>query len=169
MSCALTAYPTTDLHDAHPDARFCALRFVDYGGRVMFAGRIRTVVTAEDSKLAQELFRSPGDGAVAVVDGGGSLRRALLGDIYAGVLADNGWAGVVICGAVRDAARLASIDLGIKALAATPARSAKAGIGAVDVPVAFGGVLFAPGECVYCDADGVLVSASPLAPTPSPP
>jgi len=162
MTCALTAYPTTDLHDANPGARFCELPFVDYGGRALFAGRIRTVVTAEDSKLAQELFRSPGAGAVAVVDGGGSLRRALLGDIYAGVLAENHWAGVIICGAVRDAERLRAVDIGIKALAATPARSAKAGIGAVDVPVAFGGVLFAPGQCVYCDADGVLVSAQPL-------
>jgi len=140
--------------------------FVRCRWSIMAGGRClpgaRTVVTAEDSKLAQELFRQPGDGAVAVVDGGGSLRRALLGDIYAGILAENGWAGVVICGAVRDAERLHAIDLGIKALAATPARSAKAGVGAVDVPVAFGGILFAPGDCVYCDADGVLVSASPL-------
>lgn len=162
MTRALTAHPTTDLHDAHPGARFCALPFIDYGGRAVFAGRIRTVVTAEDSKLAQELFRSTGDGAVAVVDGGGSLRRALLGDIYAGVLAKNGWAGIIICGAVRDAERLRAVDIGIKALGATPARGAKAGIGAIDVPVAFGGVLFAPGQCVYCDADGVLVSAQPL-------
>ena len=162
MTYALTAYPTADLHDAHPGAWFCSLPFVDYGGREMFAGRIRTVVTAEDSKLAQALFRQSGDGAVAVVNGGGSLRRALLGDINAGVLVDNRWAGIIICGAVRDAGRLRAFDIGIKALGSTPARSSKAGIGAVDVPVAFGGVLFTPGHCVYCDADGVLVSENPL-------
>ena len=163
MTQFLNAAATTDLHDAHPDrALRCSLRFRDFGGRGVFAGRIRTVVTMEDSKLAQVLYRQPGDGAVAVVDGGGSLRAAMLGDVYAGILAENGWAGVIVNGAVRDAAQLGGIDLGIKALGTTPVRGKKAGIGALDVPVAFGHVLFVPGQCVYCDADGVLVSETPL-------
>ena len=86
MKQLLTPAPTTDLHDANPSVARCALPFRDFGGREVFAGRIRTVVTAEDSKLAQELFRQPGEGAVAVIDGGGSLNTAMLGDIYAGVL-----------------------------------------------------------------------------------
>ncbi len=163
MTQSLVAHPTTDLHDANPArASHCTLPFMNFGGRAMFAGRIRTVVTMQDSKLAQELFRQPGDGAVAVVDGGGSLKTALLGDINADILAKNGWAGIIINGALRDAAQLIAIDIGIKALGVTPLRSAKAGIGAIDVAVAFGDVLFTPGHCVYCDSDGVLVSKEPL-------
>ena len=159
----LSPAATTDLHDAHPSTARCTLAFRDFGGRAVFAGRIRTVVTMEDSKLAQALYRQPGDGAVAVVDGGGSLRAAMLGDIYAGILAENGWAGVIINGAVRDTARLGGIDIGIKALGATPVRGQKNGIGAIDVPVSFGHALFVPGHCVYCDPDGVLLSETPLA------
>ncbi|MGI9311517.1 MAG: ribonuclease E activity regulator RraA, partial [bacterium] len=123
----------------------------------------RTVATMRDSKLAMALFRTPGDGAVVVVDGGGSMATALLGDNNAAILKDNGWAGIIINGAVRDAEQLAAIDLGIKALGVCPVRPAKDGIGAVDVPVAFGEVLFVPGHCVYCDRDGVIVSENPIA------
>ena len=163
MKHALQPAPTTDLSDANPGtARAVVAPFVDFGGRTMFAGRIRTAVTMEDTKLVQQLFREPGEGAVCVVDGGGSLHSALLGDINADILLRNGWAGIVINGAVRDAERLARIDIGIKALGVTPVRSGKTGIGAIDVPVAFGRVLFEPGQCVYCDADGIIVSDEPL-------
>lgn len=159
----MTEIATTDLHDEHPD-KFtpCTLPLNDYGGRSAFSGPIRTLVTMEDTKLAQELFRTPGNGAVIVLDGGGSLRAAMLGDINADILKQNGWAGIVINGVVRDSAALRKIDIGIKALGVTPVRSAKSGIGAVDVPVAFGNVLFEPGQYIYCDEDGVLISPTQL-------
>lgn len=164
MTRALPALPTTDLSDAHPhDTRPLHLALRDYGGRRRFAGRIRTAVTVEDTKRVQEaLFTQPGEGGVIVLDGGGSLRSAMLGDRMAQRLIDNGWAGIVINGAIRDAAALAHMPLGIKALGTTPLRSAKAGIGALDVPVAFGGLLFEPGMCLYCDEDGVLLAEKPL-------
>ncbi|MEL6645409.1 MAG: ribonuclease E activity regulator RraA [Pseudomonadota bacterium] len=164
MTWALEPFPTTDLNDAFPDkVRQVMLPFRDFGVRRMFAGRIKTAVTMEDTKLVQQaLFNTPGDGAVVVLDGGGSGRSALLGDVNADLLVDNGWAGIVINGVVRDARALAKVDLGIKALGTTPVRSAKRGIGALGVPVAFGNVLFEEGHCIYCDEDGVLVSEEPL-------
>lgn len=157
-------HPTTDLSDAHPDkTRSVLLPLRDFGGVARFAGRIRTAVTMEDSKLIQDqLFATPGNGDVIVLDGGASLRTALLGDRMADRLVRNGWSGIVINGAVRDSAALQGVKLGIKALGTTPVRSAKTGIGALDVPVAFGGVLFEPGHCIYCDEDGILVSDDPL-------
>ncbi len=164
MSWTLEAFPTTDLNDAHPDkVRQVMLPFQDFGAKRMFAGRIKTAVTMEDTKMVQqELFKTPGEGAIVVLDGGGSVRSALLGDLNADLLVDHGWAGIVINGAVRDARRLGEVSLGIKALGVTPVRSAKRGIGAMGVPVAFGNVLFEEGQCIYCDEDGVLVSDDPL-------
>lgn len=154
---------TTDLHDAHPDQlAMCTLPLQSYGGRPSFSGPIRTIVTMEDTKLAQELFRTPGNGAVIVLDSGGSLQTAMLGDVNADILKQNGWAGIVINGAVRDSEALRTIDIGIKALGVTPVRSGKSGIGAVDVPVAFGNVLFVPGQFIYCDEDGVLTGFAQL-------
>ncbi|WP_316863236.1 ribonuclease E activity regulator RraA [uncultured Cohaesibacter sp.] len=166
MRCSLQAYPTTDLNDANPEkVRQVMLPLLDFGKKRRFAGRVRTAVTMEDTKLVQQaLFSLSGEGGVIVLDGGGSFRSALLGDINASLLEANGWAGIIINGVVRDVARLAKIDLGIKALGVTPVRSAKTGIGAIDVPVAFGNVLFEPGQCIYCDEDGVLVSDDPLTP-----
>lgn len=166
MTHGLTAYPTTDLSDAHPlTTRPVALPFRDFGGRKTFAGRIRTVVCVEDTKLVQEtLFSAPGDGGVIVIDAGGSLRTAMLGDMMAERLIANGWVGIVINGAIRDCERLAELDLGIKALGTTPVRSQKKGTGAIDVPIAFGGVLFSPADCIYCDADGILLADEPLSP-----
>lgn len=164
MSYALNPVPTTDLSDAHPEkVRQVMLPFRDFGAKRIFAGRIRTAVTMEDTKLVQrDLFKTPGDGGVIVLDGGGSFRSAMLGDLNADILVEHGWAGIVINGVVRDSRRLAEVDLGIKALGTTPVRSAKRGIGALDVPVAFGNVLFETGQCIYCDEDGVLVTENPL-------
>ena len=156
--------PTADLSDARPN-KLCPVRqqFMDYGAKRSFAGRIHTAVTAEDTKLVQEkLFTLQGNGGVIVLDGGGSLRTALLGDMMAERLIANGWSGIVINGAVRDSERLARLDLGIKALGTTPVRSGKSGIGAIDVPVAFGGTLFEPGQYIYCDQDGILVAQNPI-------
>lgn len=164
MSNEVAFFPTTDLSDAHESLVRCVdLPFHDYGAKRGFAGRIRTAVTMEDTKLVQEaLFASPGNGDVIVLDGGGSLGSAMLGDRMGERLISNGWSGIVINGAVRDSAQLAQLDLGIKALGTTPFRSKKKGIGALDVPVAFGGVLFETGHCIYCDEDGVLVAEEPL-------
>ena len=120
----MTKIATTDLHDAHPDQLTkCTLPLQNYGGRSCFSGPIRTIVTMEDTKLAQELFRTPGNGAVIVLDGGGSYRTAMLGDVNADILKRNGWAGIVINGVVRDSEALRKIDIGVKALGVTPVRS----------------------------------------------
>jgi regulator of ribonuclease activity A len=110
-----------------------------------------------DNALVKELLATPGDGAVLVVDGGGSLESALVGDLIAASAVAHGWAGLIVHGAVRDREALAQLDLGIKALGSNPRKSAKAGIGEVDVPVTITGVEFTPGRHVWADADGILV------------
>lgn len=164
MNDRLKMFPTTDLSDAHPDeVRQVQLQFRDFGGRGQFCGQVRTALTVDDSKrLQEELFSIPGNGDVIVIDAGGSLRTAMLGDRMGERLVTNGWSGLVVFGAVRDSAKLSELDLGIKALAVTTVRSEKKGTGAIDVPVAFGGVLFEPGKYIYCDEDGVLVADKPL-------
>jgi regulator of ribonuclease activity A len=147
-----------DLCDAHEDeAEVCVLPFRDFGGRIAFAGPIRTVRCFEDNSLVKATLEEPGEGCVLVVDGAGSLRRALVGDMLGASAVANGWAGLVINGAVRDTAALAGLDLGIKALGSVPMRGPKRGEGVVDTPVAFGGVVFVPGDRLYADEDGVAV------------
>lgn len=135
----------------------CVLQFRDYGARRAFSGPIRTVRCHEDNSLVKATLGEPGYGRVLVVDGGGSLHRALVGDMLAADAVKNGWAGVVVNGVVRDTAILAGMDLGIKALGSNPMRSVKRGQGVVDTPVAFGGVVFVPGDMLYADSDGVAV------------
>ena len=168
MSNDLPDFSTCDLNDAHPDKiRMVQLPFRDFGAKRAFTGKIRTAVMVEDTKLVQEtLFSARGEGSVIVLDGGSSRRTALLGDMMAERLIANGWAGIVVNGCVRDTGRLADLDLGVKALGTSPVRSAKTGRGAIDIPVAFGGVLIEPGQYIYCDEDGVLVSDAPLMPGP---
>jgi regulator of ribonuclease activity A len=132
--------------------------------RARFSGPVRTVSCRHDNALVKQVLAEPGDGAVLVVDGGGSLHTALMGDVIAASAVAGGWAGVVIHGAVRDTVALAAMDLGIKALGSNPRKSAKAGAGEVDEPVEFGGVLFAPGAHLYSDEDGILVTRQPVAP-----
>ncbi|MEM0949497.1 MAG: ribonuclease E activity regulator RraA [Pseudomonadota bacterium] len=164
MTGPIRFFPTADLSDAFPDAvRQVMLPFRDFGGRRRFAGRIRTAVTVEDTKLVKKaLFNAPGDGDVIVLDGGGSLRTALLGDRMAERLLSNGWAGIVINGAVRDSGAISKLDIGVKALGTSPVRPRQAGIGALDVPVAFGNAIAMTGEVVYCDEDGVIVASAAL-------
>ncbi|MFC5827414.1 ribonuclease E activity regulator RraA [Nonomuraea insulae] len=109
----------------------------------------------EDNALVRAALSRPGSGRVLVVDGEGSLRTALLGDVLASLGAGNGWAGVIIHGAVRDVARLREIDFGVAALGSNPHRSRKAGTGTTGEPVSFGGVMFTPGDTVHVDEDGV--------------
>ncbi|MFD3610814.1 ribonuclease E activity regulator RraA [Streptomyces atroolivaceus] len=148
--------PTADLVDQYGTAlRVCDLQFRQFGGQLGFAGPVRTVSCHEDNGLLRDLLRTPGDGAVLVVDGAGSLRTALVGDLIAGAAQGNGWAGLVLHGAVRDSVALAGLRLGIKALGTIPRKSAKDAAGAVDVPVTFGGVTFRPGDILHADDDGI--------------
>ncbi|NEB22108.1 ribonuclease E activity regulator RraA [Streptomyces coelicoflavus] len=152
----VTPVPTADLVDRYgTDLRVCDLQFRQFGAHRTFAGPVRTVSCHEDNGLLRDLLRTPGEGSVLVVDGGGSLRTALVGDLIAGAAQDNGWAGLVLHGAVRDSATLAGLRLGIKALGTVPRKSAKEGAGAVDVAVTFGGVTFRPGDVLHADDDGI--------------
>jgi regulator of ribonuclease activity A len=149
---------TADLYDERgEELQSLPLQLASFGGAAAFDGPIRTVRCHEDNALLKSILSTPGEGSVLVVDGGGSLERALMGDMIAQLAADDGWAGVVIHGAVRDRVALAAIPLGIKALGSNPRKSTKTGAGEADVPVAFGGVTFRPGAHLWADADGVLV------------
>ena len=149
---------TADLYDQHGEnLASVPLQFQDLGGYTAFTGPIRTIRCMEDNGLVKSTLNSPGDGAVLVVDGGGSLNSALMGDMIAGAAVANGWAGVVINGAIRDRGAIAGLPLGVKALGSNPRKSAKDSAGEVDVTVEFGGVAFRPGAVLYADGDGILV------------
>ncbi|MCK0176207.1 ribonuclease E activity regulator RraA [Mycolicibacterium sp. F2034L] len=151
---------TADLvDDIGPDVRSCDLQFRQFGGRAEFAGRLTTVRCFEDNALLKSVLSEPGDGGVLVIDGDGSLHTALVGDLIAGMGRDNGWAGLIVNGAVRDAATLRTLEIGIKALGTNPRKSTKTGAGERDVPLEFGGVVFRPGEIAYSDDDGIVVVA----------
>ena len=150
-------WTTCDIYDQFEGrARTPDVTLAGFGGRTAFSGRIVTVKCFEDNARLKALSGQPGDGRVIVVDGGGSRRCALLGDMIAADLAKNGWAGVVIFGCVRDVAALREIDLGVQALASTPRKSVRRGEGQVDIPVSFGGMEWRPGEVLFADEDGVL-------------
>lgn len=149
---------TADLYDERGDELdSLALQLHDIGGRVAFDGPIRTVRCHRDNALVKALLATPGEGAVLVIDGGGSLESALVGDLIAASAVENGWAGIIVHGAIRDRVAIGELDLGVKALGSNPRKSAKAGVGEVDVPVVIAGVVFVPGAHVWADADGVLV------------
>jgi regulator of ribonuclease activity A len=154
---------TTDLSDAHETRiRYVEPLFRDFGGRREFSGTVSTLRCFEDNSLVRAALEEPGDGRVLVVDGGGSLRCALVGGNLGVLGARNGWAGVVVWGCVRDALELAQAGLGVKALATHPRKSVKLGAGERDVPVTFGGVTFRPGDWLAADEDGVIVSDAAL-------
>ena len=149
---------TADILDAHPgEARVCERVLHQFGGVTAFSGPISTVRCFEDNVVLKRRLGEPGEGRVLVVDGGGSLRVALLGDMVAGLAAGNGWAGVVLNGCVRDSAALGVLGVGIKALGTNPRPSGKVGAGEIDVPLEFGGITFEPGAMLYSDDDGVVV------------
>jgi regulator of ribonuclease activity A len=154
---------TADLCDDHGDhVQVCEPAFHLYGGRRAFHGPVSTIFCFEDNSRVKEAVETPGNGRVLVVDGGGSRRRALLGDKLGLAAVTNGWAGVIIHGCIRDSAELAGMNLGVRALGTVPMRSEKRGAGERDVPVRFAGVTFRPGEYVYVDEDGIIVSATQL-------
>ncbi|MDI3429035.1 putative 4-hydroxy-4-methyl-2-oxoglutarate aldolase [Aeromonas sp. V90_14] len=152
-----------DLCDEYGDAlQVAEPLFQDFGGKVLFHGQAVTLSCYEDNSLVRELVNRPGQGRVMVIDGGGSLRRALLGDQLAIKAAEQGWEGIVIYGAVRDVGTLATLALGVKALAPCPVKTEKRGLGELDAVVSFAGVTIHPGDYVYADLNGVLVSATRL-------
>ena len=134
----------------------------DFGGLIAFHGPVITLKVFEDNSMVRVALEQPGEGRVLVVDGGGSVRCALLGDRLADLALRNGWSGIVVNGCIRDSAAIAKIGIGVKALALNPLKSAKRGLGEHDVPVRFAGVYFMSGEYVYADEDGLLVSKKPL-------
>ena len=156
---------TCDIVDANRASgriQSCAIQFKQFGGRLSFAGPVRTLKTDEDNALIKQPLSTPGQGAVLVVDGGGSLRTALVGDVIAGLAVTNVWAGLILWGAVRDSVALKTLPVGIKALGTNPWTSRKDGAGQLDVPVRFGDVSFAPGNWVYSDEDGLIVADGKL-------
>ncbi|MBV0895870.1 ribonuclease E activity regulator RraA [Microbacterium sp. NC79] len=152
------AFQTADLYDEHGDALdSVSLVMNDMGGRTAFTGRVRTIRCFRDNALVKQTLATDGRGQVLVVDGGGSLESALVGDLIGASAVQHGWAGVIINGVVRDRLALARLPIGIKALGSNPRKSAKDGAGEVDVVVSFGGATFVPGSTVWADADGILV------------
>jgi regulator of ribonuclease activity A len=150
---------TADLVDEiGPAVRSCDLQLRQYGGRTMFAGTISTVRCFEDNALLKSVLSEPGNGQVLVIDGDASLHTALVGDVIAELGRSNGWAGLIVHGAVRDASILHTLDIGIKALGTNPRKSTKTGAGQRDVAVTFGGITFVPGEIAYSDDDGIVVT-----------
>ena len=163
------SYLTTDLSDQHGDAlQHCEPLFRDYGGRLMFHGLITTIATFEDNSQVRAMVEQPGQRRVLVVDGGGSMRCALFGGNLAKLAAQNGWAGVVINGCVRDRHELEAEPVGIKALNHHPKKSVKRGLGRVDAVVTFAGVTFHPGHWLYADRDGIIVADHSLVEEPAP-
>lgn len=155
-------FATADLIDIAPDTPSCEVQFQHFGQRKRFCGRIRTIRCLKDNALVKSTLNSPANGEVLVIDGGGSLFSALVGDQIAAAGLKNGWAGVIVYGVIRDSQEIAQMDFGIKALGTNPKKSGKTGSGAVDVTVGFGNVLFVPGHYVYSDEDGILVSENPI-------
>ncbi|AIR90131.1 ribonuclease E activity regulator RraA [Pseudomonas cremoricolorata] len=157
-------YLTPDLCDANPEhIHVLEPMFSNFGGRDSFGGEIVTLKCFEDNSLVREQVELDGSGKVLVVDGGGSLRRALLGDMLAEKAAKNGWEGLLIYGCVRDVDALIQIDVGVQALASHPLKTDKRGEGQLNVVVSFAGVTFRPGEYLYADNNGVIVSTQCLA------
>ena len=154
---------TADLCDAHPDrVKVCQTPFRSFGQVAAFHGPIRTLSVLDDNALVRQVLERPGQGAVLVINGGGSLKRALVGDNLAKLAIDNGWAGIVVHGVIRDSGVIDSMGIGIKAMGVIPLRADRDAIGEIDIPTAFGGVIFTPGDWLYADEDGVVVSAQRL-------
>ena len=157
-------WTTPDLCDAHPEnVRVVhGIQWHSYGGRRSFGGPLETVKCFEDNSRVKEHLAAPGEGKVLVVDGGGSLRHALIGDMIAETAAGNGWVGIIINGACRDIEALAGLDIGVFALGCVPIKSVRRGEGQLNEPVAFGGTDFHPGEYVYADGNGIIVAERAL-------
>lgn len=153
---------TPDICDDHPEVQVVEPGFRNFGGVDAFGGEVVTVKCFEDNSVVKEQVGKPGNGCVMVVDGGGSKRAALLGDMLAEKAAANGWAGLIIYGCIRDVDVIRKTELGVQALGTHPRKTDKKGIGDLNVPVTFGGVTFRPGQYVYADNNGIVVSETKL-------
>jgi regulator of ribonuclease activity A len=152
-----------DLCDKFPDqVKLLQPIFRSFGGRTIFDGEIVTVKCFEDNSLVKELVNQPGLGRVIVVDGGGSLRKALLGDMLAEAAVNNGWAGLVIFGVIRDVGTIATLDIGVQALGTHPMKTEKLGVGLLNVDLEFGGHVISAGQYLYADLNGILIAEQPL-------
>ncbi|MFL1406312.1 ribonuclease E activity regulator RraA [Marinobacter sp. M1N3S26] len=153
---------TPDICDDYPEVQVVEPGFQNFGGIDAFGGEVVTVKCFEDNSVVKEQVGKPGNGCVMVVDGGGSKRAALLGDMLAEKAAANGWAGLIIYGCIRDVDVIRKTELGVQALGTHPRKTDKKGIGDLNVPVTFGGVTFKPGQYVYADNNGIVVSEKKL-------
>lgn len=155
---------TTDLCDANADKVNVALPlgWKDYGGKTLFNGQIQTIKCFEDNSYVRKALEQNGAGKVLVVDGGGSMRCALLGDMLGELAVKNSWSGIIIYGCIRDSVAMKKLAVGVKALDTIPLKSNKRNEGQENITVRFAGVDFVPGHFVYCDEDGIIVSAEEL-------
>ena len=158
----MSVISTPDLSDEAPEVCAIELQFNNYGAIKQFGGQVVTIKCHEDNSLVKQCVGEAGAGRVIVVDGGGSLRRALLGDMLAEQAAANGWSGLVINGAIRDVDEIGQIGLGVQALGTCPFKTEKLGVGQRDIALQVGGVTITPGDYVYADNNGVIVSKRPL-------
>jgi len=159
-------FKTADLCDQHSaEVQIVSPGMLSYGGTPKFCGRIVTLKLFEDNSLLRDLLNEAGNGQVVVVDGGGSMRCALLGDMLASKAVQNGWSGLVINGCIRDSAEINTMAIGIRALGTHPLKSLKKGIGEKNLPVTFACTEFRPGNYLYADEDGMLVAPNPLLPS----
>ncbi len=157
------SFATTDLSDAHPEAQVAEPIFGDFGGRLAFHGPIKTLKVFEDNALVRSTLETPGEGRVLVVDGGGSMRCALVGGNLGQLGVKNNWAGMVVYGYIRDSEEIAAQDIGVKALGTHPRKSEKGLHSAhADKVVTFAGISFRSGAWLYADADGIVVSDTPI-------
>lgn len=159
----MTDFATADLCDAH-EGKVVALEpvFARFGGQSRFCGQVQTVKAFEDNVLVKAELAKPGAGRVLVIDAGGSLRCAMVGDILARMAVDNGWAGILVYGAIRDSAAIGGMALGVLALGTHPMKSVKKGAGDVGIAVTFAGQTIRPGDWLYADEDGVVLSGMSL-------
>lgn len=159
----MTDFATADLCDAHTDiVRVCQTAFHSYGKIKAFSGPIRTLSVLDDNALVRSTLEGPGRGCVLVINGGTSLKRALVGDNLVKLAIDNGWAGIVVNAAIRDTAVIDTMDIGIKAIGTCPLRADREALGEIDIPTSFGGIIFRPDDWLYADADGVIVAPHKL-------
>ena len=157
------SFATADLYDEYEEnLQIATPMFNDYGGNKQFSGPASTVKVFEDNSLVRAALEEPGQGKVLVVEGGASLRCALLGDMLAELGVKNNWVGVIVYGCIRDSAMIAKMNIGVKALNTNPRKSVKKGAGDRDVSVTFADVTINPGDYIYADEDGVVVSVNKL-------
>jgi regulator of ribonuclease activity A len=159
----MNTFTTADLYDENEALLSCVDPiFNHFGKKKVFSGKITTIKLFEDNSLVRKQLELDGSGKVLVIDGGGSLRCALVGDQLAAMAIKNNWEGILVNGCIRDSKVINSMDIGIKALNTCPVKSIKRNQGEINVPVEFGGITFSEGEYIYADADGILVSKQNL-------